>query len=189
MFALRSFADTIKCAMTTTPIRKARSPGTTYQGDATTPGATPSSRCAPGVAHHPGAGATGRPVWMRKKEDSDLFSKDLDPDERMDEDEEVERVVRCATCDHVVAKAEDRFIKDGREDHVFTNPEGLTFQIACWREAPGCAGFGQESDEWAWFPGWTWQVAVCAGCLTHLGWFFRRDASSFVGLILDRIVI
>lgn len=130
-----------------------------------------------------------RPLSLKKRSDADSTSSDIDPDERMDEGEDLDRVVRCATCEHVIAKLDDRFVKDGREDHVFTNPNGTTFHIACWRDASGCAGFGAQSDEWAWFPGWTWQVAVCRGCMTHLGWFFRRDESSFVGLILARIVV
>lgn len=133
------------------------------------------------------------PLRARDSEDVSLDDPIDDfrgePGEDDDERDDPERMVRCATCEHPVAKRDDRFAMNDRLDHVFTNPNGNTFHIGCWRAAAGCVGFGPESDEWAWFEGFSWQVAVCRGCAAHLGWFFRRDESSFAGLILPRLLL
>lgn len=67
------------------------------------------------------------------------------------------------------------------------NPAGIVYRIGCFREAPGCAEVGGESAYWSWFPGYTWQIVVCAACTEHLGWRFRADDSTFWGLILARL--
>jgi hypothetical protein len=113
---------------------------------------------------------------------------DHDAPSDSDDVNDPERVVRCATCDHEVARFDDRFAQDGRAEHVFTNPGGYTFVIGCWRQAAGCVGIGEESTEWSWFPGCAWRVAVCRKCTAQLGWLFRGDDVTFAGLILNRIV-
>jgi hypothetical protein len=128
-------------------------------------------------------------AWCLRENPSDDSDVDDALDEASDEasDETSERVIRCAQCGHVVTRPRHRFAMNGRPDHVFTNPSGHTFHIACFREAEGAAGVGEESDEWAWFEGWVWQAAVCRGCLTHIGWAFRQGESEFWGLILAKL--
>ncbi|WP_309894379.1 hypothetical protein [Archangium sp.] len=42
------------------------------------------------------------------------------------------------------------------------------------------------SAEASWFPGFVWEIALCAACGTHLGWCFHGE-SDFLGLVLDRL--
>jgi len=96
-------------------------------------------------------------------------------------------VVVCAACNHALTKASARIEVDGHHEHAFANPDGYTFRVACYRDAPGCTGAGPESTFWTWFKGFAWRVALCGGCGAHVGWSYRSDASSFFGLVVDRI--
>lgn len=128
----------------------------------------------------------GRERLVKNDDGAQRPSEPDEADERAEE-EEVERVIRCAECGGVLTRPKHRIAVGGRHDHVFTNPHGYVFHIACFREAEGAAGVGEESDEWAWFPGHVWQTAMCRGCMTHIGWAFRQGASEFWGLIAAKL--
>jgi hypothetical protein len=95
--------------------------------------------------------------------------------------------VRCRACGHAVTTRRARIEVGGAHEHDFMNPAGMAFRIGCFSDAPGCRGVGEESTEWAWFPGHAWRIALCGGCFGHLGWSFRGSAGSFHGLVLDRL--
>ena len=69
-------------------------------------------------------------------------------------------------------------------EHTFVNPHGIVHHIGCFAAAPGCVHVGVTESAFSWFPGWTWQVAVCARCRAHVGWIFRCAGQQFHGLIL-----
>jgi len=94
-----------------------------------------------------------------------------------------EEWVRCAVCGHALAREASRIEVDGRHVHTFVNPAGHEFTITCFSEVPGARGEGEESTFWSWFRGFAWRIARCASCGAHVGWFFRREASVFWGLI------
>jgi hypothetical protein len=101
-----------------------------------------------------------------------------------------EEVVRCASCGHVLAHERHGIAPGGRHAHTFVNPSGMEFTIRCFREADGCAGWGETSSFWSWFPGHAWRVALCGACSAHVGWSFTPpsgDARVFFGLIVDRL--
>ena len=100
-----------------------------------------------------------------------------------------ERLLRCASCLHVVTSRDAAIDVDGAHEHVRQNPAGFVFKIGCFREACGCAAEGLASEEWSWFPGYAWQVGLCAGCRRHLGWVFVLASARFYGLIADRLVL
>jgi hypothetical protein len=100
---------------------------------------------------------------------------------------DAERAVLCAACGHRVTSAAARSEVGGRHQHTAVNPHGFVFHFGCWSSAPGALGVSEPSPEWSWFPGHTWQIAVCAGCQAHLGWRFRGE-HHFWGLIVDRLV-
>lgn len=72
----------------------------------------------------------------------------------------------------------------GAHEHTFVNPAGIVHHLGCFVAAPGCAHVGSTEEAFSWFPGWTWQVAVCGNCKTHMGWIFRCAGEQFHGLIL-----
>lgn len=92
--------------------------------------------------------------------------------------------LRCAVCDHRITDRGYRRDMTGAHGHTFVNPAGFTFRIGCFVAAPGCKHVGATSAAFSWFPGWTWQVAICAGCHAHVGWIFRCSGEQFHGLIV-----
>jgi hypothetical protein len=115
----------------------------------------------------------------------------LDPGlkEVVEDDAETKKgFVYCALCSHVVSHIDQRTEVNGSHDHYFVNPHGLEFHVGCYEEALGCAISGQPTAADTWFPGFHWHIATCEECNIHLGWLFANaEASSFYGLILDRI--
>lgn len=75
----------------------------------------------------------------------------------------------------------------GGSEHTFSNPDGFVFHIGCFRNAHGCTAVGIPTLEHTWFSGYSWRIAVCARCQTHLGWWYRAPADQFYGLIVDRL--
>ena len=87
--------------------------------------------------------------------------------------------------------------------HLFnvSNPDGLHFNIACFKEAWGCGMHGNPCTEHSWFAAYRWQFARCLSCDAHLGWYYelpnqstsvdhkpQSSAEHFFGLIIERLV-
>jgi hypothetical protein len=102
--------------------------------------------------------------------------------------EHEDRLLVCAACGRRITSPSARTARSGRHAHTFANPHGFVFHIGCFTTAPGCRAASGPSTDFAWFPGFAWQVAVCRGCGEHLGWLFRSAEEAFCGLILDRLV-
>lgn len=99
------------------------------------------------------------------------------------------RKVLCRECLHPVTREVDRTVVHGAHQHTFANPSGIVFTIGCFQAADGCGAAGSPSEEFTWFKGYSWRVAVCAGCLAHLGWLFiSASGAAFWGLILDHLI-
>ncbi|MEJ5358272.1 MAG: cereblon family protein [Desulfobacterales bacterium] len=97
--------------------------------------------------------------------------------------------IRCRACGAGIARPVDRIAVGGRHRHRFANPYGIVFEIGCFAAADGCVPVGTPTEEFTWFSGHRWQVALCAACRTHLGWRFAPAAGNgFFGLILERLV-
>lgn len=106
-----------------------------------------------------------------------------------DTEEKAMRRVLCRECLHAVTREEDRTEVHGAHQHTFANPSGMVFTIGCFQAAEGCGAAGSPSDEFTWFKGYAWRVAVCTGCLAHLGWLFSSPSgAAFWGLILDHLI-
>jgi hypothetical protein len=104
-------------------------------------------------------------------------------DERVGEEE----ALRCAACGHEIATRRDAIEMSGAHEHTFVNPSGVVFHVACFRDAAGCVEVGDEEATFTWFPGWTWQIAICGQCRAHLGWKFRLAPDAFWGLIRTKL--
>lgn len=99
------------------------------------------------------------------------------------------RQLLCRQCLAAITSSEQRISVGGAHQHTFANPHGIIFEIDCFRNAWGCGAIGSPTDEFTWFAEYFWQVAICATCLTHVGWRFTSvHAPPFYGLIHDRLV-
>ncbi len=76
----------------------------------------------------------------------------------------------------------DKFI------HVCANPHGIIFEIGCFSYAQNYVPVDSPTLEFTWFPGYAWQIILCANCLTHLGWLYLSDKDHFWGLILKNLI-
>lgn len=114
-----------------------------------------------------------------------LDSAPADPDQDADVLEGEDDPLYCAQCGAFVTRARWASAEKGGHEHVVFNPAGHLFRIRCFSEAPGALPVGRASGEFTWFPGTQWRVAVCIGCMGHLGWAFARmdGGASFLGLI------
>ena len=113
---------------------------------------------------------------------------------RQQQDEEDQRKqhaggrLYCAACGSWITRQDQRVPVNGAHTHIFRNPHGLDFKIGCFATAPGCGQVGEATEEWTWFPGYSWQVAVCNHCGSHLGWrYLSRAGDVFYGLILRQL--
>ena len=122
-----------------------------------------------------------------EKQDGDLA--EISPEEETEEQlEDPEESILCRNCHFIITFPAERMMMDGLHKHTFANPHGIVFEIGCFRNAAGVAYTGPITNEFSWFKGYYWQIAVCRSCLQHLGWMFRAtDLQSFHGLILDRL--
>lgn len=94
----------------------------------------------------------------------------------------------CRQCGQVLTSRQSVIEIDGASDHVFENPHGMVYHVRCFDEAPGAVTLGAPTDEFTWFRGYTWQIALCGGCRSHVGWAFIADKHRFWGLIPGRLV-
>lgn len=94
----------------------------------------------------------------------------------------------CAACGAPVTTAAARAERFGAHVHVFSNPDGLRFEIGCFSAAPGVRLIGEEILAFTWFPSFAWTVALCARCAVQLGWRYRSAfGAEFFGLILEKL--
>lgn len=123
------------------------------------------------------------------EEKGDLNADILVEDETAEHILEDDKFIRCAQCLNAIANPADRISVGGAHEHTFANPHGILFEIACFSLADGCGNFGPGTDEFTWFKGYSWRIAVCRKCLFHLGWQYSSSAKdSFFGLIVDRLI-
>ena len=101
---------------------------------------------------------------------------------------EADSTVSCASCGHDVTDSKWSVSRSGSGQHRFRNPAGWSFQVVCFKEAPGCAERGEPTTDASWFPGYAWHYAHCGSCGVHLGWVFTGSADAFYGLIATRLV-
>src|SRR4030043_289297 len=109
--------------------------------------------------------------------------KNLVTDEIALEERGRESHLLCQQCHQIITSISEMIEVSGCHQHTFANPEGLLFEIGCFRKAIGCWYIGPATEEFTWFKGFQWKVAVCSRCLIHLGWLYYGN-ESFHGLIL-----
>ena len=120
----------------------------------------------------------------------DTVCKIVRPEEVSQQDtlEQDDPEILCRACGHSITHPDHRILKADSFSHTFANPYGHVFEIGCFSKAPGCVTASPASDEFSWFKGYVWAVAVCSRCASQLGWRFSSGADTFYGLILDQLI-
>ncbi|MFB6374230.1 MAG: cereblon family protein [Bradymonadaceae bacterium] len=127
-------------------------------------------------------------MFFRKPEDDEPRGEVAEvTEEETESEEEEEEAVLCGECGHEVTARRHKTSVDGGFEHSFVNPAGILYQIGCFEEAPGVGATGEESEEFTWFEGYSWQVVICRDCMAHLGWKYWSSEHTFYGLILPRL--
>ena len=93
----------------------------------------------------------------------------------------------CRSCLNQITRRDQVIRINGSHAHTFFNPEGIVFELGCFREAPGCLSMGEATSDFTWFAGSVWRFALCRNCGIHLGWFYEMKESAFYGLIFSRL--
>ena len=109
------------------------------------------------------------------------------PGSKSEREQHEDHDILCAACGAKVTRRQHAIAMQGEHTHVFVNPSGIPFDIACYREADGCVVDGKPETFYSWFAGFAWQFASCAACGVHLGWRFVGEAVHFFGLIRARL--
>ena len=113
---------------------------------------------------------------------------DIDPDTNK-QDTDTDKKFLCRQCLQVISSPKECIELQGSHKHTFANPQGIIYEIGCFKNAMGCGYTGTLTNEYTWFRGFSWKIALCSLCLTHLGWLFiSSEGTSFNGLILNRLV-
>ncbi|XP_007229189.2 uncharacterized protein si:ch211-51h9.7 [Astyanax mexicanus] len=128
-----------------------------------------------------------------------------------------EGLLLCRSCGHEVALERDvsfvpsRLALSHRNNTVlgerritvqlFENPQGFQYEVLTLKKADVLKHWPADKH-FTWFPGFSWTVATCPRCKTHLGWAFqptdwpqtvtRQDFEdsdqTFVALIVQRLL-
>jgi hypothetical protein len=101
------------------------------------------------------------------------------------------RWLHCRSCGTAIAPFA-AILPEGEVPLVFANPHGMVFELVLLSAAQSLRLIGSMTDEFTWFQGYAWRVALCGGCGTHLGWRFEaiQGASPpvFFGLLRPELV-
>ncbi|MBN1653579.1 MAG: hypothetical protein JXA30_07365 [Deltaproteobacteria bacterium] len=126
-------------------------------------------------------------LQLRAKTDAPKTNASRAPDASADSRNKERRLIRCRPCGRIITYSDHKTAIGGKHEHTCVNPHGVVFHIGCFSSAPGCLPQGGWFTHWSWFPGYSWQVVLCANCAIHLGWLFQSDSENFFGLILRRL--
>lgn len=111
-------------------------------------------------------------------------------DARAETGTDPDRVLVCRQCSQAITRPDHGISVHGAHRHTFANPHGAVYEIGCFGSADGCTVVGPATDDFTWFKGFLWRIAVCRRCQIHLGWRFESLAMGrFYGLIVDRLTI
>ena len=58
--------------------------------------------------------------------------------------------------------------------HYLKNPHGREFEVITVSNLTNWVTAGEKVAEHSWFPGYSWQILLCAQCKQHIGWRFEK---------------
>ncbi|KAL7470864.1 hypothetical protein ACHAXS_011146 [Conticribra weissflogii] len=88
-----------------------------------------------------------------------------------------ETMLRCKHCGASISPIRNVFTVGGAEGTTgaYVNEHGVVHQTVTLRSVDNrsvvCTGRPETKDSW--FPGYSWDIAYCSICYSHLGWQFR----------------
>jgi len=129
---------------------------------------------------------SGATVFYRDSPDQDVVSRP-DVHQENEKTEKEDEALVCFSCLNQITRRDHAVQVSGSHTHTFFNPQGIVFELGCFREASGCLVMGEATSEFTWFADSVWQFALCRKCGIHLGWHYEMRESRFYGLILDRL--
>lgn len=94
-----------------------------------------------------------------------------------------DKALLCKLCGNRITMAAQAIEVNDGHHHTFFNPAGIIYEIRCFSSAEGCLQYGPFSDEFTWFAGYSWRLALCTSCSVHMGWYFSSGEAGFYGLI------
>lgn len=103
------------------------------------------------------------------------------------------RRILCRACRTELSDREAVFaMRTAGATGVFVNPHGFLHEVLTVRRAVNVLPAGMPTAEFTWFPGYAWEIVLCATCHEHVGWQFtaslEREPSLFWGLRRPAIV-
>ncbi|XP_025108167.1 protein cereblon-like isoform X2 [Pomacea canaliculata] len=86
----------------------------------------------------------------------------------------------CATCMVQIARKEDVFsMSEEGPLSAYVNPGGHVHETLTVSKARNLHLIGRSSSEHSWFPGYSWTIAQCDTCNSHMGWRFTSMKKNF----------
>jgi len=103
------------------------------------------------------------------------------------------KAYRCSACESVITYADRLIAVLGIKRHGFTNPAGVFCDFFTFSSCPGAITLGNPTEEYSWFYGYGWSLALCQSCSSHLGWHYKatsrlRGVPEFWGILVQRIL-
>ena len=83
-------------------------------------------------------------------------------------------------------------VSEGTPFHTFSNPYGFSFRVMTVSYAEMVKITSEPELENTWFPGYSWAIIQCQGCMEHLGWKYTssdKEPANFYGFIRDKLVL
>jgi len=128
-------------------------------------------------------------IFYLKESDFKKVINDFEHKEFFEKKTEEDKWVLCSVCKSRITKKNEKIEVSGKHIHTFVNPTGVYYNIRCFRTAEGVSIFSGSTDNFTWFPGYSWSVVVCSNCQVHNGWLYDSGKNSFYGLIDNKIII
>lgn len=128
-----------------------------------------------------------RPMLFRETTEVDNVVE-IESESELDDDDDNSPWLLCSRCRSKITRVKYSLKVNSKSEHTFFNPQGVVFNISCFKQARGCKLYGEPTTEFSWFGGYRWQYALCANCHLHLGWHFSSSESSFFGLISNLLI-
>ena len=83
------------------------------------------------------------------------------------------QIICCKSCNRRIGRQEDIFsMSQEGPQNAYVNPGGYVHQTLTLYKTQNLKLVGASSAEYSWFPGYSWTIAQCRYCNSHMGWKF-----------------